>query len=89
MHTESLLVEGERLQTQELGEVTNITLAIDYGTISFDLERLREPATDRVGFVHDDDPRMPDLVEPVVCNSTTGCEADESLSIAKRWQRQP
>ena len=35
------------------------------------LESLRQPANDGVGFVHDDDPRMPDLLETVMDNSTT------------------
>jgi hypothetical protein len=44
MHPETLLVEGERLQMQGLDKGTNITLAIGYGAIGFNLGRLRQLA---------------------------------------------
>src|SRR5260370_24630890 len=57
---------------QGLGEGTDITLAVDHRAISVDLDQLRQPATDGVSFVYDDYPRVPDLVERIVHNATTG-----------------
>src|ERR1700736_4139082 len=57
---------------QRLSEGTDIPLMISHRPVSVDLDRLGEPVINRVGFVHDGDTRMPDLVEPIVCNSTTG-----------------
>src|SRR5260370_19471685 len=57
---------------QGLGEGSDITLAVDHRAISVDLDQLRQPATDGVSFVYDDYPRVPELVERIVHNATTG-----------------
>lgn len=57
---------------QGLSEGTSITLAIEDSAVRIDLGCLRQPESDGVGLVRDGDSRMPDLVERVVYNSTSG-----------------
>lgn len=72
LHTKSLFVKGKRMQTEGLRESANIALPIEHRPICVDVDRLRQPAIDGIGFVYDDDSRIPDLVERVVYDSTFG-----------------
>jgi hypothetical protein len=55
-----------------LGERSGITLPINHPAVGLDFSHIRKLAADRIAFVHDDRPRMPNLFERVAHNSIAG-----------------